>query len=68
MCLLRGVLRAEVACLSPIACQCGDMIDGAVLSLMHWSNAPATPDPVRRGSSSDSLTQGMANDMPVAVC
>jgi len=38
------------------------------LSSMHWSDAPVTPDPVRRGSSSDSLTQGMADDMPVAIC
>ena len=38
------------------------------LSLMHWGDAPVTPDPVRRGSSSDSLTQGMADDVPVAVC
>ena len=35
---------------------------------MHWSDAPITPDPVRRGSSSDGLTQGMADDVPVAVC
>ena len=52
----------------PCACHCGGMVDGAVLSLMHWSNAPVMPDPVRRGSSSDSLTQGMADDVPVAVC
>ena len=57
-----------MACLSPVACHCGGMVDGAVLSLMHWSDAPATPDPVRRGSSSDSLTQGMADDVPVAAC
>ena len=35
------------------------MVNGVVLSLMHWSNAPVTPDLVRRGSSSDSLAQGM---------
>ena len=44
------------------------MVDGAVLSLMCWSNAPVTSDHVRRGSSSDSLTQGMADDVTVAVC
>ena len=43
------------------------MVNGAVLSLMHWSNAPVTPDLVRRGSSSDSLAQGMADDVPVVV-
>ena len=59
--------RAEVACLSPVAYHCGSMISGAALSLMHWTNAPVTPDPVRRGSSSDSLAQGMADDVPVAV-
>ena len=57
-----------MACPSPIACHCGDMVDGVVLSLMHWSDAPVTPDLVRRGSSSDGLTQGMADDVPVAVC
>ena len=57
-----------MACLSPIAYYCGGMVNGAVLSLMHWSNAPATPDLVRRGRSSDSLAQGMADDVPVAVC
>ena len=36
-------------------------------SLMHWSNTPVTPDLVRRGSSSDSLAQGIAGDVPVAV-
>ena len=43
------------------------MVNGVVLSLMHWSNAPVTPDLVRRGSSSDSLAQGMADDVLVAV-
>ena len=43
------------------------MVDGAVLYLMYWSDAPVTLDPVRRGSSSDSLTQGMADDVSVAV-
>ena len=43
------------------------MVNGAVLSLMHWSNAPVTPDLVRHGCSSDSLVQGMADDVPVAV-
>ena len=51
----------------PVAYSCGGMVNGAVLSLMHWSNAPVTPDLVRRGSSSDSLAQGMADDVPVAV-
>ena len=44
------------------------MVSEAVLSLMHWSDAPVMPDPVRHGSSSDSLTQGMADDVPVAIC
>ena len=44
------------------------MVDGAVLSLMYWSDMPVTPDPERHGSSSDSLTQGMADDVPIAVC
>ena len=65
--LLRSVVRTEAACPSPVACHCGGMVDGVVLSLMHWGEAPVTPDPVRRGSSSDSLTQGMADDVPVAV-
>ena len=59
--------RVEVACLSPIACYYGGMVNKVVLSLMYWSNAPVTPDPIRRGSSSDSLTQGMADDVLVAV-
>ena len=66
--LLRSVVRIEVACPSPIAYHYGGMVDGVVLSLMHRCNVPVTPDPVRRGSSSDSLTQGMAGDVPVAVC
>ena len=44
------------------------MVSEAVLSLIHWGDALVTPDPVRRGSSSDSLTQGMAGDVPIAVC
>ena len=55
----------------PYACHCGGMVDGAVLSSVHWSDAPVTPDPVRRGGSCDGLTQGMTqtvDDMPVAVC
>ena len=43
------------------------MVNEAVLSLMHWSNAPVTPNLVRCGCSSDSLAHGMADDMPVAV-
>ena len=66
--LLCSVVRTEAACPSPVACRCGGMVSEAVLSLMHWSNAPVMPDPVRRGGSSDSLTQGMADDVPVAVC
>ena len=27
------------------------MVGGAVLSSVHWSDAPVTPDPMRRGSS-----------------
>ena len=50
-----------------VACYCGGMVNKVVLSLMYWSNAPVTPDPIRRGSSSDSLTQGMADDVLVAV-
>ena len=60
--------RAEVACPSPIAYYYGGMVNGAVLSLMHWSNAPVTPDLVRCGRSSDGLVQGMADDVRVAVC
>ena len=56
-----------MACLSPVACYCGGMVNGVVLSLMHWSNAPVTPNLVRRGCSSDSLAQGMADDVSVAV-
>ena len=52
----------------PVACHYGGMVDGAVLSLMHWSDASVTPDPVQHGRSSDSLTQGMADVVPVAVC
>ena len=59
--------RAEVAFLSPVACYYGGMVNGVVLSLIHWSNAPVTPDLVRRGSSSDSLGQGMANNVLVIV-
>ena len=57
-----------MACLSPIAYHCGGMVNGVVLSLMHWSNALITPNLVRRGSSSDSLAQGMADDVSVVVC
>ena len=60
----------EAACPSPAACHCGGMVDGAVLSSVHWSDAPVTPDPVRRGSSC-CLAQGMvrtADDVPVVVC
>ena len=70
MCLLRGVLWAKAVCLSPVARHCGGMVDGAVLSSVHWSDAPVMPDPVRRGSSCG-LAQGMvraADDVPVAVC
>ena len=56
-----------MACLSPVAYCCCGMVNGAVLSLMHWSSAPVTSDLVRRGSSSDSLAQGMADDVPVTV-
>ena len=50
--LLRGVfLLAEAACPSPVACHCGGMVGGAVLSSVHWSDAPVMPDPVRCGSS-----------------
>ena len=59
--------RAEVACLSPVACYCGGMVNKVVLSLMYWSNASVTPDLVRHGRSHDSLTQGMADDVLVAV-
>ena len=52
MYLLRGVFYlAEAASPSPAACHCGGMVGGAVLSSVHWSDAPVTPDPVRRGSS-----------------
>ena len=51
-----------------MAYHCGGMVDGAVLSLMYWSNALVISDPMRRGSSIDSLMQGMGDDVPVAVC
>ena len=47
MYLLRGIFcLAEAACSSPAACYFGGMVGGAVLSLVHWSDAPVTPDPV----------------------
>ena len=61
------IRRVEVACLSPVACYCGGMVNEVILSLMHWSSAPVTPNLVRRGSSSDSLVQGMADVVPVVV-
>ena len=36
--------RVEVACRSPVAYYCSGMVNGVVLSLMYWSNAPVTPD------------------------
>ena len=66
--VLRSIVRTEAACPSPIACHCGGMVDGVVLPLKCWSNTSVTSDPMRRGSSSDSLTQGMADDVPIAVC
>ena len=65
--LLGKSVEAEATCLSPVACYCGGMVNGVVLSLIHWSNAPVTPDLVRRGSSSDSLGQGRADNVLVAV-
>ena len=65
---LRGVVRIEAACPSPVACYCSDMDDGVVLPLKCWTNAPVTSDPVCHGSSNDSLTQGLASDVLVAVC
>ena len=59
--------RAEVACRSPVAYYYSGMVNRVVLSLMYWSNALVTPDLIRRGCSSDSLTQGMADDVLVAV-
>ena len=35
----------------PYAYHYDSMVDGAVLSSVHWSDATVTPDPVRRGSS-----------------
>ena len=58
-------MRTEAACPSPVACYCGGMVDGVVLPLKCWSNVPVISDPVRRGSSSDSLTQGLASDVLV---
>ena len=55
----------------PCACHYGGMVDGAVLSSVHWSDAPVTPDPVRRGGSCDGLMQGMTqtvDDMSIVVC
>ena len=54
----------------PCACHYGGMVDGAVLSSVHWSDTLVTPDPVQRGSSYG-LTQGMvrtADDVPVLEC
>ena len=42
---------AGAACPSPEAFHCGGVVGGVVLSSMHWSDAPVTPNPVRRGSS-----------------
>ena len=56
-----------MVCLSPIACYYGGMVNEVILSLMHWSSAPVTPNLVQRGSSSDSLVQGMADVVLVAV-
>ena len=33
------------------ACHSGGMVDGVVLSSMHWSDTPVTPALVRHGSS-----------------
>jgi len=52
MCSLRGVLRVEAVCPSPVACHCGGMVGGAVLFLVHWSAAPVTPVPVVAGAPS----------------
>ena len=55
----------------PYACHYGGMVDGAVLSSVHWSDALVMPDPMRHGGSCDGLTQGMTrtvDDMSVAVC
>ena len=57
-----------MACLSLVACYCGGMVEGVALPLKCWSNVLVTSDLVRRGSSSDSLTQGLASDVLVAVC
>ena len=43
---------AEVACPSPVACHCGGMVGGVVLSSVHWSDAPVTPVPVVAGAPS----------------
>ena len=43
---------AEATCPSPVACHCGGMVGGAVLSSVHWSDAPVTPVPVVAGAPS----------------
>ena len=46
------VFLAEAACPSPVACHCGGMVDGEVLSSVHWSDAPVTPVLVVAGAPS----------------
>ena len=41
-----------MVCLSPAAHHYGGMDGGAVLSLVHWSDAPVTPIPVVAGAPS----------------
>ena len=49
---------------SPVARYYGCMVDGVVLSLVLWSDAPVTPGPVRRGNSCGGRCIG---SVPVAV-
>ena len=64
---LHGVVRTEAACPSPVARCCDGVVDGVVLSLKYWGNAPVTSVPVRRGGSSVCLKRGVAVNALVIV-
>jgi hypothetical protein len=58
----------EAACPSPVACCCGGMVDGVVLSLKYWGDAPVTSVHVHLGGSSVCLKWGVKVDTPVIMC
>ena len=60
--MVRGVSGGGVP--SPVARYYGGMVDGVVLSLVLWSDAPVTPGPVQRGSSYGGRCVG---SVPIAV-